>query len=40
MKRLFTAMEDKDADVVLKLMDPQMIKTLPTGDDLNAFKDS
>ena len=39
VKRLFTAMEDKDADAVLKLMDPQMIKTLPTGDDLNAFKE-
>jgi hypothetical protein len=39
VKRLFTAMENKDLDAVLDLMDPQLKKSMPTGDDLKTAKE-
>jgi ketosteroid isomerase-like protein len=39
VKRLFTAMENKDLDAVLDLMDPQLKASMPTGDALQAAKE-
>jgi hypothetical protein len=39
VERLFTAMENKDLDTFLDLMDPSMKESLPSGDLLEAAKD-
>jgi hypothetical protein len=38
VRKLFKAMEDRDADLLLELMDPSIIKALPEGDARDTYR--